>query len=86
MPSQIWAIGDRSRAEALAGLEATERAQLLDLLERIHGNLNVLVGTAEPVRQSVGIAGHVSAISRGRSARTARTKRAARIKRSRVST
>jgi DNA-binding MarR family transcriptional regulator len=82
---QIWAIGDRSRAEALAGLEATEREQLLDLLERIHGNLNALVGTAEPVRQSVGIASRVSAVSRGRSTRTARSKRTARIKRSRVS-
>ena len=40
---RIWAIGDRSRAEALAGLSAAERAQLIRLLERIHGNLAALL-------------------------------------------
>jgi len=49
---QIWAIGDRSRGEALAGLGTEERALLIDLLERVHANLGtVLVGTAEPTRQ-----------------------------------
>jgi DNA-binding MarR family transcriptional regulator len=49
---QIWAIGDRSRSESLAGLEAAERTQLLDLLERVHGNLNTLMpGSAEQVKQ-----------------------------------
>ena len=49
---QIWAIGDRSRNESLAGLEIAERTQLLDLLERVHGNLNTLVpGSAEQMKQ-----------------------------------
>jgi MarR family transcriptional regulator, transcriptional regulator for hemolysin len=40
---QVWAIADRSRAEALAGLSAAERSQLVGLLERIHGNLAALL-------------------------------------------
>jgi MarR family transcriptional regulator, transcriptional regulator for hemolysin len=49
---RIWAIADRSRAEALAGLSAAERAQLVGLLERIHGNLAALVpGAVEPERE-----------------------------------
>jgi len=48
---QIWTIGDRSRNEALVGLEAGQRSQLLDLLERVHDNLNTLLpGNAEPLR------------------------------------
>ena len=36
-------MGDRARAEVLAGLTNEERLQLLDLLERVHANLNALV-------------------------------------------
>jgi DNA-binding MarR family transcriptional regulator len=52
---QIWAIGDRSRGEALAGLDVGEKTQLLDLLERIHGNLNTLLpGSAEQMKEGEG--------------------------------
>jgi MarR family transcriptional regulator, transcriptional regulator for hemolysin len=49
---QIWQVADRARAEALAGLDTTERNHVLDLLERIRGNLAPLVpGTAESERR-----------------------------------
>jgi MarR family transcriptional regulator for hemolysin len=78
---QIWAIGDRSRNEALVGLEAGQRSQLLDLLERVHDNLNTLLpGNAEPLRQvrvPDGSArdGTARAKSPARSASPVRTKR-----------
>jgi len=40
---RIWEVGDRARAEALAGLSTRERDTLMNLLERIHGNLVELV-------------------------------------------
>jgi DNA-binding MarR family transcriptional regulator len=53
--AEINRIGDKARAEALAGLSQEDRAHLLDLLERIHGNLMQLVpnpntSASEPAR------------------------------------
>jgi len=39
----IWKIAALTRSEMLASLSATEREQLIDLLERIHGTLSALV-------------------------------------------
>jgi MarR family transcriptional regulator, transcriptional regulator for hemolysin len=48
---QVWIIADRSRAEALAGLDEADREHLLALMGRIHGNLAALVpGAVEPDR------------------------------------
>jgi DNA-binding MarR family transcriptional regulator len=48
---KIWAIADHARNESLAGLEASDINQLMDLLERIHGNLAALIpGAVEPER------------------------------------
>lgn len=48
---QIWAIADRARAEAFAGVRPADRERLLDLLQQIHGNLAALVpGAVEPAR------------------------------------
>jgi DNA-binding MarR family transcriptional regulator len=70
---QIWAIGDRSRGEALAGLDVAEKTQLLDLLERVHGNLNTLLpGSAEPAKQG-GATNDPVAISARRVKRGGRT-------------
>jgi DNA-binding MarR family transcriptional regulator len=41
---RIWAVADRARSEALAGLSVKEREKLMSLLERVHGNLVELVG------------------------------------------
>jgi len=49
--NEITRIGDKARDEALAGISTDERAQLMRLLERIHGNLLSLVPTShEPGR------------------------------------
>jgi DNA-binding MarR family transcriptional regulator len=40
---QIWRLSDRARAEALAGLDAAARSQLVTLLQRIRGNLEDLM-------------------------------------------
>jgi len=40
---EMWRVADRSRAEALAGLSATDREQLLSLLGRIQSNLHALL-------------------------------------------
>jgi len=48
--NEITRIGDKARDEALVGISANERAQLMTLLERIHGNLLSLV-PHEPGRQ-----------------------------------
>lgn len=37
---RIWRVADRARADAMAGISATDRSQLMDLLERVRGNLN----------------------------------------------
>lgn len=39
---EIWRVADRSRAQALAGLSAADRAQLMKLMQRIHANLDAL--------------------------------------------
>jgi MarR family transcriptional regulator for hemolysin len=38
----IWRIADQARDEMFAGLSEAERNRLMDLLERIHGNLVAL--------------------------------------------
>lgn len=40
---EIWRLADQARAESLAGLSATDRAQLMKLLQRIHTNLDALM-------------------------------------------
>ena len=46
---EIWRISDRSRAETLAGLDSAERAQLMNLLQKIQTNLDALMpGAADP--------------------------------------
>jgi DNA-binding MarR family transcriptional regulator len=51
--AEINRIGDRARGEALAGVSTEDRAHLVALMERIHGNLLALVPTAsEPARQN----------------------------------
>ena len=39
----IQRLGDKARAEVLAGLSNEERLQLLELIERVHANLTQLV-------------------------------------------
>jgi DNA-binding MarR family transcriptional regulator len=47
---EIWRVSDRARAETLAGLSGPERAQLMDLLQRVHANLDALLpGSASAV-------------------------------------
>lgn len=36
----IWRVSDRARAEAMSGLSAMDRAQLMGLLERVRANLS----------------------------------------------
>jgi DNA-binding MarR family transcriptional regulator len=36
----IWRVADRARADAMSGLSAADRAQLMGLLERVRCNLN----------------------------------------------
>ncbi|HTP40691.1 MAG TPA: MarR family transcriptional regulator [Steroidobacteraceae bacterium] len=40
--ARIWKVADAARDEALAGLSAAERDQLMNLLERIQSNLSAL--------------------------------------------
>ena len=55
--AEIARIGDKARGEALAGVSAEDRAHLMNLIERIHGNLLALVpGANEPTRQASGAA------------------------------
>ena len=52
--AEILAIADRARAEALAGLSEAECEQMMNLLERVHGNLSSLfAGTAEADRPGI---------------------------------
>ncbi|MBL6751577.1 MAG: MarR family transcriptional regulator, partial [Nevskia sp.] len=51
---QIWLMVDRSRGEAMAGLNAGEQKILMDLLERVRSNLTELV----PNAGEVGISSH----------------------------
>jgi len=41
--ARIWKIAEQTRSEMLVRLTQREREQLMDLLERIHGSLSVLV-------------------------------------------
>jgi MarR family transcriptional regulator, transcriptional regulator for hemolysin len=43
---EIWRHSDRARAKALAGLSAADRAQLMNLLQRVHSNLDALIPNA----------------------------------------
>jgi DNA-binding MarR family transcriptional regulator len=45
---EIWRISDRARAESLSGLSAGERAQLMELMQRLHANLESLMPDAAP--------------------------------------
>jgi DNA-binding MarR family transcriptional regulator len=46
---RIWAIADAARDDALAGLNVAKVEQLLQLLEKVHGNLTALVPNASGV-------------------------------------
>jgi MarR family transcriptional regulator, transcriptional regulator for hemolysin len=49
---RIWDIADHARSESLAGLDNADIDRLMDLLEKIHGNLSVLMpGATEPERR-----------------------------------
>jgi hypothetical protein len=37
---EIWRVADRARADAMSGLSAADRAQLMGLLERVRSNLD----------------------------------------------
>lgn len=37
---EIWRVADRARIDAMTGLSAADRAQLMGLLERVRSNLN----------------------------------------------
>lgn len=52
--AEILRIADKSRTEALAGISADERGQLLGLLERIRDNLTSLVPLAAEVSRHAG--------------------------------
>ena len=48
---EIWRHSDRARAKALSGLSVADRAHLMDVLQRIHSNLDGLVPeTADTTR------------------------------------
>lgn len=77
--AEIVRIGDKARAEAMAGLSADERAQLLALLERIRGNLLSLVPNgSEPSRHTESAPGHnpPRRAQRARAAEPARRRKA----------
>lgn len=40
---EIWRLSDCARAETLSGLSATERKQLVSLMQRVHANLDALI-------------------------------------------
>ena len=40
---EIWRLSDRARAESLLGLSAADRTQLVNLMQRIHSNLDALM-------------------------------------------
>jgi len=45
---EMWRVSDRVRAEAMAGLSAADREQLLGLLSRVQANLNAGLPAATP--------------------------------------
>jgi DNA-binding MarR family transcriptional regulator len=46
--AEIVRIGEKARSEALAGLSADEREQMMKMLEHVRANLVVLVSAGEP--------------------------------------
>jgi DNA-binding MarR family transcriptional regulator len=56
--AEIMRIGDKARSEALSGLSADERNQLISLLERIHTNLAALAPPANEPRRGGGAPFH----------------------------
>ena len=40
---EIWRLSDCARAETLSGLSVADRAQLVNLMQRIHSNLDALI-------------------------------------------
>jgi DNA-binding MarR family transcriptional regulator len=46
--TRIWKVADQAREEALAGLSAAEREQLMNLMERIQSNLVALDAADKP--------------------------------------
>lgn len=54
---EIWRHSDATREEAFAGFSAAEKAQLLQLMQRVRGNLDALVpGVADSGRGMPGLA------------------------------
>jgi len=62
--AEINRIADRARGEVLSGLSTEERTQLVDLLDRIQGNLLTLVPAANEPARAGGAAGNT--VLRGR--------------------
>ena len=40
---EIWRVSDRARAETMSGLSTKDRAQLVNLMQRVHSNLDALI-------------------------------------------
>jgi DNA-binding MarR family transcriptional regulator len=40
---EIWRVSDRARADAMSGLSAADRSQLMGLLERVRSNLSTVL-------------------------------------------
>jgi MarR family transcriptional regulator, transcriptional regulator for hemolysin len=51
--TEITRIGEKARAEGLAGLSAEQREQMVEMLEQVHRNLTALVSDAPATRQKV---------------------------------
>jgi DNA-binding MarR family transcriptional regulator len=45
--ADIWRVADRARVDAMTGLSAADRAQLMGLLERVRRNLTAALGAGE---------------------------------------
>ena len=43
MLQDIWRVADRARTDAMVGLSAADRSQLMSLLERVRWNLNTVL-------------------------------------------
>ena len=48
MLAETLRIAEKARNEALAGLSAGQREQLMDMMEHVRGNLVALVSAGEP--------------------------------------
>jgi DNA-binding MarR family transcriptional regulator len=40
---KVWRVADRARADAMTGLSAADRAQLMGLLQRVRSNLSMVL-------------------------------------------